>query len=543
MSDSRFKPALKSLVAELPFIVEAWESIHPANGEIPGGYRLDRLEAMLPSWIAAASKARQQSSPQDTRRILLLGSLSWWVEYGTLLGLWLSGKGHEAELAILPYRRWTESVSAFDARRQRAYLRRVLASAKHLLRTHDILGMPAEDLPDELLQSMAAQSRVDVQYTMRRETVHLETPGEDRRLYELRLVRNLAAARRLYAWLKLHPYQVVVLPNGSILEFGAAYRVARYLGVPVVTFEFGEQRQRMWLAQNSEVMLQDTQALWDALGDQELTEQETSALLKMREARRGGVLWSNFTRKWQTHEGQGAQAARKALGLDPARPVVLLCTNVVGDSLSLGRQLFTEGMADWLMRTVRFFADRPDVQLVVRVHPGELRGVGHPSEKIIEAALPEMPPHVVVVPPAAKINTYDLIELTHLGLVYTTTVGLEMAMSGVPVIVAGRTHYRGKGFTIDPRSFEEYETMLSRLLERPASQGLDREQITLAERYAYRFFFNYAFPSPWHLRYFWEDVEARPLETCLSLDGRQQYDRTLSALIGDELSWTVGEGT
>ena len=47
---------------------------------------------------------------------------------------------------------------------------------------------------------------------------------------------------------------------------------------------------------------------------------------------------------------------------------------------------------------------------------------------------------------------HDLVETAGLGLVYTTTVGLEMAMSGVPVIVIGQTHYRGKGFSLDPDS-------------------------------------------------------------------------------------------
>ena len=55
---------------------------------------------------------------------------------------------------------------------------------------------------------------------------------------------------------------MVILPNGTILEFGAIYQVARYLDIPIVTYEFGEQRDRIWLAQNAEVMRQDTDDLW-----------------------------------------------------------------------------------------------------------------------------------------------------------------------------------------------------------------------------------------------------------------------------------------
>jgi hypothetical protein len=94
-------------------------------------------------------------------------------------------------------------------------------------------------------------------------------------------------------------------------------------------------------------------------------------------------------------------------------------------------------MADWLAATVRWFGRYPQAQLVVRVHPGELLGAGHPSAEIVRQELPELPPHVTVVGPESPVNTYDLMELAHLGLVYTTTVGMEMAMAGIPVITAG----------------------------------------------------------------------------------------------------------
>jgi hypothetical protein len=194
-------------------------------------------------------------------------------------------------------------------------------------------------------------------------------------------------------------------------------------------------------------------------------------------------------------------------------------------------------MADWLTSTVGLFASRPEVQLVVRVHPGELLGAGHPSAEIVREALPDLPRHVIVVPPESKVNTYDLIELAHVGLVYTTTVGMEMAMSGVPVIVAGQTHYRGKGFTYDPQSRDEYVEMVADRLERPAGQWLPDTQVELAWRYAYRFFFNYPFPFPWHLVHFWEDMRARPFEVVVTPEGYQPYRRTMRALLGEPIEW------
>jgi hypothetical protein len=215
----------------------------------------------------------------------------------------------------------------------------------------------------------------------------------------------------------------------------------------------------------------------------------------------------------------------------------LLCTNVVGDSLALGRQVFTHGMADWLAQMVRHFAGHPETQLIVRVHPGELLGAGHPSVEIVRSELSQLPPHVIVIPPDSKINTYDLIELARVGLVYTTTVGLEMAMAGVPVIVAGQTHYRGKGFTTDPVTIEECLEAIDQELRGTRGESSAADRVELAWRYAYRFFFEYPFPFPWHLIGFWEDIASRPFHSTVTLEGLAPYRRALAALSGEPIDW------
>jgi hypothetical protein len=294
----------------------------------------------------------------------------------------------------------------------------------------------------------------------------------------------------------------------------------------------------MWLAQNDEVMRLDTSELWESTSGFPLTDTQLNELKTLYEARRGGRLWENFSRQWQAGESKGAQEVREQLGLDPDKPLALLCTNVVGDSLALGRQVFTAGMADWLAKTVRHFAQRPEYQIVVRVHPGELLGAGHPSVDIVASALPELPPHVVVIPPDSNVNTYDLIELAHLGLVYTTTVGMEMAMSGIPVVVSGMTHYRDKGFTYDPETSSEYLATIDRLLRRPVGERILQEQVEMAWNYAYRFFFEYPYRFPWHLITFWEDIEAKSIDWVLN-DALDEYAPTIDALLGKP---TYGRG-
>ncbi len=527
----------KQFLGHVPLAAEAAQWLKP-EGAIPiSGYSLDRLAELLPGWRADAAQARAASNGVRPQRVLVLGYLRWWLECACAMGLLLAAEGHHVDLAFLPHQRWTESVGLFDVRRQRVYVRRILTALAPLVQPLSLEGGEGQPLAAELEEDLARLSRIDVQYTTMRELVDIGPQGRDAALFHLRQDRNRAAACAARRILEQGRYDAVVVPNGSILEFGAVYRTARRLGVRVVTFEFGEQRGRMWLAQDAEVMRLDISPLWEVRGRDPVTPEEAEAMRTLYGARRGARRWAHFGRQWQVGESRGAQAARAQLGIDPQRPMALLCTNVVGDSLSLGREVFSEGMAGWLMTTARHFAGRPQAQLVVRVHPGESYGTGHPSVDIVRQAVPSLPGHVIVVPPDSPINTYDLIELAHLGLVYTSTTGIEMAMNGVPVIVSGATHYRGKGFSYEPASEAEYLRTLDELLSQPLGRRLDDATVEKAWRYAHRFFFEFPFPFPWHIEHFWEDMQARPFERVVAPEGRARYRPALEALAGLPIDW------
>jgi hypothetical protein len=355
-------------------------------------------------------------------------------------------------------------------------------------------------------------------------------------LYQMRLERDQLHARVILKWLQDQHPDVVIVPNGSMLEFGIAFKVARYLEIPVMSYEFGEQSERMWLAQNSDVMRQETNDLWNARENTPLTEVEWEQAKEMFASRQGGGLWQNFARRWQGTPSQGGEAARSALGLD-ARPVVLLPTNVLGDSLTLGRHIFSESMTEWLERTIEYFSERDDVQFVIRVHPGEQIGWGPSVYDILSEKFPELPENIHLLPAGAEVNTYDLVNTADVGLVFTTTVGMEMAMSGLPVIVTGETHYRGKGFTLDAEAWDSYFEILNACLQDPEKYRPTRKQVEVAWTYAYRFFFEYPQPFPWHVQHVWKDAEKWPLDRVLSDEGMALFGDSFDYLVGEPIQW------
>jgi hypothetical protein len=105
------------------------------------------------------------------------------------------------------------------------------------------------------------------------------------------------------------------------------------------------------------------------------------------------------------------------------------------------------------------------------------------------------------------------------------------------VIVAGRTHYRGKGFTQDPVSWDEYFAMLDKALADLGAAKLTPQQIDTAWHYAYRFFFDYPQPFPWHLLHFWKDAETTSLSDVFAPQGQELYKPTFDYLLGEPFGW------
>ena len=534
---------LRNFLGELPLAAELDYILRQKNRARKDHYNLHRLEKSLPA-LAKVAAPFAASAPRG-KKILFFATLHYWIEQSAVISLALAGLGHKVTLLTLPYSEWHKQMDRLTQRQRALHTRDALAGLDPLVEHASFLDLkPASVLPASLQADVEQVSLWDAQYTLMREEVDMRD-ASDRALYDLRLDRNGFAARAALAWMQANKPDVALIPNGLILEMGIVFRVARHLGIPAVTYEFNDQREQIWLAQNSSIMQQDTDYLVEARCKLPMTDAMFKRVADLENARRGARVWGKSKRLWQYVSSQGADAIRNTLHLD-SRPVVMLAANVLGDSLTLGRDLFADSMTEWITKTVRFFANRPEasaersrsVQMVIRVHPGEtLVPKAKSMGQVVREALPSLPDHIHVIGAADKVNTYDLIEIADLGLAYTTTVGLETAMNGTPVISCGQTHYRGRGFTIDPASWDEYFAALERVLSDLPAHRLSESQTAAAWNYAYRFFFEYPRPFPWRLMNFWDDLQVWPLEKVLSAEGRAEFGDTFKFLVGEPFTW------
>jgi len=188
---------------------------------------------------------------------------------------------------------------------------------------------------------------------------------------------------------------------------------------------------------------------------------------------------------------------RAEVGLDE-RPIVTLFTNIFWDSQLYYRFKVFPDMLVWLFETIRFYEKRTDLQLVVRLHPAEMRSVWPTNQPIypeIQKEFPALPANVKIVKPESKVSSYALGAMSRVALIYGARVGVELVMLGTPVIVAGEAFMRGKGFSYDPTTVEAYFSLLAQGADLPAPTEEQRAQ---ARKWYYHYFFRLMMPYPFY---------------------------------------------
>ncbi len=310
-----------------------------------------------------------------------------------------------------------------------------------------------------------------------------------RRYLEAALLTTFATRRLL----RTVGFSSAVFTHGIYVPWGLVGEVARREGVHVATWNVAYRKRRFIFSHDDtyhHTLMTESREHWEraplsATQDRELT--------KYLSSRREGLFdWIVFHRARRQDPGE----IGRQIGLDPSRPAIGLLTNVTWDAqLHYPANAFPS-MVEWLVQTCEYFATRPDLQLVIRVHPAEISGFP-PSRQPVLAELrkrvPRLAPNIIVVPPESDMSTYALMSLCNAAIIYGTKMGVELTSVGLPVIVAGEAWIRNKGLTRDASTAAEYFRILSDL---PFPERLEPGQLARARQYAYHFFFNRMIPLP-----------------------------------------------
>jgi hypothetical protein len=109
------------------------------------------------------------------------------------------------------------------------------------------------------------------------------------------------------------------------------------------------------------------------------------------------------------------------------------------DAFPQYKKLIFPEQIDWIDFLIKFVEDRQDLFLIIRVHPREFPNKRDSKQsehsQMLEKVLVDLPVNVKVNLPGDNLSIYDLAEYTDLFLNAWSSVGEEMSLLGIPVLI------------------------------------------------------------------------------------------------------------
>ena len=283
------------------------------------------------------------------------------------------------------------------------------------------------------------------------------------------------------------------MSHGCYVDYGTALSVARNAGIPVGVWGSGYLQDHYYIHTITQSRNRNYRMLsegaWRQRKEQPLTQQEEERLNSYLNARY--TTNSAFDLRPSSLPATPDEL-RSKLDLPGDKPVWCISAHLSWDNaFDFAPMAFDTGES-WILDSIRTIMVCPDVTWLVKVHPAEVHtATVYGIQDLIEDHFPELPAHVRVIPADSDINVYGLYSITDGGVTLFGTSGLEMAVFGKPVIVAGEAHYGNRGFTYDALTKEDYVALLRRAAQLPK---LSAAQQALARQYAYSYFIQRQIP-------------------------------------------------
>ena len=295
----------------------------------------------------------------------------------------------------------------------------------------------------------------------------------------------------------------VVMHHGIYLTTGVFSEYARKQNVRVVIFTPAYRKNTFLFSHNETYhkTLQDEPVEnWENMS---LSDKDNRILDDYLNSRRWG---SQDFISYYPNPLEDRDKIIRELALDTSKKIIGLFTNLSWDGQVVFHDTAFNNMFEWITETIEYFIEKPHLQLIIRIHPAEVKGAVETRQKLlpeIRAKFPQLPEHIKIISSNSNISTYTLSDLVDSAIVYTTKVGLEFSVKGIPVIVAGEAFYRNKGFTNDANSKSGYFSLLNEIpeFERNSSQLIKR-----ARKYAYYYFFRRFIPFEFTNHRTWNNI-------------------------------------
>lgn len=253
--------------------------------------------------------------------------------------------------------------------------------------------------------------------------------------------------------------RAVVAFNGMFYPEAAARWAAWQRGLRVVTHEVGLRPYTAYFTPGDA-----TAYPINIPAAFQLTPEQNARLDEYLSQRMQGNFTMAGVRFWPEMRGLDEAFLQRAAQYKQVVPVF---TNVIFDTSQPHSNVVFPHMFAWLESVVDVACANPDTLFVIRAHPDEARPGKESRESVAEWVARSRVldlPNVMFVKPQEYFSSYELIQRSKFVMVYNSTIGLEAALMGAPVLCAGKARFTQLPTVFFPPSTEEYCQTAERFL-------------------------------------------------------------------------------
>lgn len=253
--------------------------------------------------------------------------------------------------------------------------------------------------------------------------------------------------------------QAVVVFNGMFYPEATARWASHQRGLRVISHEVGLRPFTAFFTEG-----ESTAYPMEVPPDFELSAEQNQRLDTYLENRMQGNFTMAGVRFWPEMRGLDEDFLKRAASF---RQIVPVFTNVIFDTSQPHSNVVFEHMFAWLDQVVEIARAHPETLFVIRAHPDEARPGKESRESVAEWVRQKNVlalPNVMFVEPRQYFSSYELIQRSKFVMVYNSTIGLEAAIMGAPVLCGGRARFTQMPIVFFPETPEAYRQQAEQFL-------------------------------------------------------------------------------
>jgi hypothetical protein len=336
-------------------------------------------------------------------------------------------------------------------------------------------GYSSGDLRSYTYRGLKISDAVDasVKKYLKKYTIDLDKP-EVRRIYKRFLLSAIKITDAMEAIVEEYDTPICLVSEENYIQGRIPLRVGRKYGVDVYTQKKGYHEGKVIFGNA------DNRVAMGQFGDREITSKAVNSQLSQTQQSKIQDLMAkresgNVTRVQYTPNNVSSINVEED-------HLVGVFSHLLWDGALEPEQGIYDNLYDWLGEIITIGSNLTDVHFVIKSHPAEhIRGTNESIMTWINQNHAPLPGNFTVLPPDTDVNTYELIRDLDAGIVFASTVGLEMSFNGVPVVTGGYPPYHGFGVTHDPKSRSDFRELIRNVWQLDCPEEMQRR----AERFAY----------------------------------------------------------